>query len=240
MVATKTTAKEILADLKKRGSETYRNTMLKHGMQEPIYGVKIEYLKTYQKTIKHDYELAKELFASGIYDAMYLAGLIADDKQMSKADLQSWVKNAKSSGIAEYTVPWVAAESNHGWELGLQWIDAKQEGIASSGWATLSSLVAIKPDEELDLAALKKLLQRVEKSIHDQPNRVRYCMNNFVIAVGSYVKPLTEFCIQVAGKISPVAVDMRGTCCKIPLAEETINKVKKRGTLGKKRKSTKC
>jgi DNA alkylation repair enzyme len=240
MVAAKISSKDIIADLKKQGSESYKKTMLIHGAQEPIYGVKIEYLKKYQKKIKQDYQLAKDLFASGVYDAMYLAGLIADDKKMTKADLQNWVKKAKSKGIGEFTVPWVAAESNFGWELGLEWIDSKQESIASSGWSTLSSFVAITPDEELDLGHLKKLLQRVEKTIHKEPDRVRYWMNNFVISAGSRAVPMTELALKAAEKIGPVSVDMYGTSCKVPNATEYIGIAKKRGDLGKKRKSSKC
>lgn len=52
-----------------------------------------------------------ELFAIGNYDAMYLAGLIADESKMSKKDIGEWAAKAKSSGISEYTVAWVAAES---------------------------------------------------------------------------------------------------------------------------------
>ena len=37
--------------------------------------------------------------------------------------------------------------------------------------ASLSSLAATKDDAELDVAELKKLLQRGQKTIHDQPNR---------------------------------------------------------------------
>ena len=63
---------------------------------------------------------------------------------------------------------------------------------------------AIKDDAELDLPELKQLLKRVEKSIHAQPDRVRYAMNSLVIAVGSYVRDLTELALQVGKKIGTV------------------------------------
>jgi len=65
-------------------------------------------------------------------------------------------------------------------------------------------------------------------------------MNGFVIAVGSYVKALTELALQTAARIGPVTVDMDGTACKVPYAPDYIQKVKKRGAIGKKRKTTKC
>ena len=234
------TAKEILEQLKPLGKDTYKKVLLNHGVKEPVFGVKIEDLKKIQIRIKKDYRLALDLYDTGVYDAMYLAGLIADDPQMTKKDLRQWAEKANCAMLSEYTVPWVAAESMHGRELALEWIESKKESIAASGWATISGLVAIKDDAELDLAELKQLLQRVQKTIHQQPNRVRSAMNHFVIAVGSYVKALTEVAIQTGAKVGPVTVDVGGTSCKVPYAPDYIQKVLKRGAIGKKRKTTKC
>jgi 3-methyladenine DNA glycosylase AlkD len=234
------TSEQIVQELKSLGQDSYKKVLLNHGIQEPCYGVKIEEMKKIQKRIKKDYQLALDLYNTGIYDAMYLAGLIADDAKMTRKDLQKWVDKASSAMLGEYTVPWVAAESPHGHELALEWIDSKNERVATVGWATLSSLVAIKDDAELDLAELKQLLQRVQKTIHDQPNRVRYVMNGFVIAVGSYVKALTTLALQTAAKIGSVKVEMGGTACKVPDAAAYIKKVQQRGAIGKKRKTAKC
>ena len=234
------TAKEIVQELKPLGKDTYKKVLLNHGVKEPFFGVKIEDLKKILKRVKEDYQLAIDLYDTGIYDAMYLAGLIADDPKMTKADLQRWAEQANCAMLSEYTVPWVAAESEHGRELALAWIESKKEGLAVAGWATLSGLVAIKDDAELDVAELKQLLARVQRTIHQQPNRVRHVMNGFVIAVGSYVKALTAFSLQTAAKIGPVSVDMGGTACKVPLATEYIKKVQQRGAIGKKRKTVKC
>jgi 3-methyladenine DNA glycosylase AlkD len=235
------TAKEILAELKPLGSESYRKVMLNHGVKEPLFGVKISDLQKIRKRIKKDYQLALDLYDTGNYDAMYLAGLIADDAQMTKRDLKRWIANATTHPpLTSSTVPWVAAGSPHGWELALEWIDSKKSLTADAGWATLWSLVSIKDDSELDLPKLKQLLERVRKSIHQAPDDVRYQMNSFVIAVGSYVKSLTETAMQTAKKIGPVTVDMGNTSCRVPFAPDYIRKVQERGSIGKKRKSAKC
>jgi hypothetical protein len=105
---------------------------------------------------------------------------------------------------------------------------------------TLSRIVSVKPDDELDLADLRRLLKRVVDTIHDSTNAVRYTMNGFVIALGSYVKALTSEAIAAAKKIGTVEVDMGNTECKVPDAAAYIEKMKKKGTIGKKRKSAKC
>lgn len=234
------TAKQILAELEPLGSDSYKKVMLNHGVKEPFFGVKISDLQKMRKRIKKDYQLALDLYDTGNYDAMYLAGLIADDARMTKKNLQRWIANATHSPLAGSTVPWVAAGSPHGWELGLEWIDSKKALIAEAGWATLRSLVSIKDDSELDLAELKRLLERVRKTIHQAPDAVRYQMNSFVIAVGSYVKSLSDTALQIAEKIGPITVDMGNTSCQVPFAPDYIRKVQKRGAIGKKRKSAKC
>jgi 3-methyladenine DNA glycosylase AlkD len=234
------TAEEIVAQLKPLGRESTKKVLLNHGIHEPVFGVKIEDLKKFQKRIKKDYRLALELYDTGIYDAQYLAGLIADDSKMTKKDLRAWVGKANSAALCDYTVPWVAAESPHGHELALEWIDSPKEFVAAAGWGTLGGLVALKDDADLDLAELKRLLQRVQDSIHEQPNRVRCSMNGFVIAVGCYVRALTDLALETAAKIGRVTVEMGDTACKVPNAADYIKKVQDRGTIGKKRKTIKC
>lgn len=234
------TADEIVEQLRPLGTDSYKTALRNHGVPEPLFGVKIEELKKFQKRIKTDYQLALDLYATGIYDAMYLAGLVADDARMTEADLRGWLDQATCDALAEYTVPWVAAGSPHGHDLAVEWIDSDKERVAVAGWATLSSLVSTTDDDDLDLPELTALLRRVQKTIHGRPNRVRYVMNGFVIGVGCYVADLTDLALQVAAKVGPVAVDMGGTACQVPAAADYIRKVQQRGTLGKKRKSAKC
>ena len=234
------TSNEIVKELESLGAESYRKVLRNHGIPEPMFGVKIEELKKIQKRIKKDYQLALDLYDTGIYDAMYLAGLIADDERMTKKDLQRWVDNASSNMLCNYTVPWVASEGRFGWEMALKWIESKKPSVAAAGWATLVGLVAIKDDSELDLDALKKLLKRVEASVHEASNGVRYAMIMFVIGLGTYVKPLADLALKTAEKIGRVEVDVGDTSCKVPFAPDYIRKVRQRGTVGKKRKTVKC
>jgi len=211
-----------------------------HGIKEPCFGVKISELQKIVKRVKRDYQLALDLYDTGIYDAMYLAGLIADDARMTKKDLQHWAAKANCRPLSATTVAWVAAGSTHGWELGREWIDSKTPLIAVAGWATLGSLVSIADDSQLDLAELKQMLQRVQKTIHQAPDAVRHQMNSFVIAVGSYVQSLTETALQAGEKIGPVTANLGNNACQVPFAPDYIRKVQKRGAIGKKRKTAKC
>lgn len=234
------TVQEIMQQLQGFGDENTKKTLMKHGAQEPFYGVKVADLKKILKKTKKNHELSLELYATGNSDAMYLAGLMADEKQITKMDLERWIDEAYWYYLSEYAVAWVAAETDFGFELGLEWIDSKEERKAAAGWSVLAYYAGVNADENLDIDKYIELLDRVGNEVHQTQNRVRYTMNGFVIAIGSYITELTTKSKEIAAKIGKVAVEMGGTACKVPLATDYIKKVEDKGRVGKKRKTARC
>jgi len=235
------TPEQVLKQLKSLGNDGYKKMLMNnHRVEEPVYGVKIGDMKPIQKKIKRNHEMALALYDSGVYDAMYLAGLVADDEKMTKSDLNRWVKVAKGGCLSGTTVPTVAAEGRYGWEMGNKWIDSKQDHIACAGWSTLSCLVSLKEDADLDLKALKALVARVKKEIRKAPDAVRYCMNQFLICVASHVGPLSDHTLETAEKIGKIEADLGNNACQLPYAPDYVKKVKDKKGIGWKRKTVKC
>lgn len=234
------TLREVMDQLAAFADPQTKKTLMRHGAREPFFGVKVGDLKKILKKTKKNHELSLELYATGNSDAMYLAGLMADETKITEAQLQTWVEQAYWFYLSEFTVPWVAAETDFGFALGLEWIESDQEAIAAAGWSTLSSYAGVRPDEMLDVPKYAQLLEHVVAEIGAAQNREVYAMNNFVIAVGCYVASLTEKAQQSAAQIGKLSVDMNGTACKVPLATTYIQKVIDKDRVGKKRKTARC
>jgi len=234
------TLKEVMNELASLGSESVVRILKNHGATEPIYGVKVGDMKGILKRNKNNHELALELFATGNSDAMYLAGLMVVPSRMTIPLLDAWVKGASWYMISEYAVGWVAAESPYGLDMARKWITSDHELIADAGWAVWSYNLILIPDEKLDQAEIEELLDTVEKEIHHAPNRVRYVMNGFVIAVGAHYEPLAEKAAAVAQRIGKVTVSLGDTACKVPFAPEYIKKTWDAGKRGSKRKTVRC
>lgn len=234
------TLQEVLSELESYGNEQTKKVLIPHGAKEPFYGVKVADLKKILKKTKKNHELSLELYATGNSDAMYLAGLMADEKQITREQLQDWVEKAYWYYLSEYAVPWVAAETEFGFEIGLEWIESKEENIAAAGWATLAYYASVNKDEDLDINKYIELLERAGKEVHTAENRVRYTMNGFVISVGTYIETLTPKSSEIAEQIGKVEVEMNGTSCKVPLATQYIQKVVDKDKIGKKRKTARC
>jgi 3-methyladenine DNA glycosylase AlkD len=235
-----TTITDVMSELEKKGTEQTRKTFARHGVTIPMYGVKIADLKVIAKKIKGQQDLALALYDTGNYDAMYLAGMVADGAQMSKMQLERWASATTCETLCGYAVPWVATESPLGRELALKWIASKNESVAICGWTTYAGIIATTPDEDLFFEEIRSLLAQIVSGIHEAPNRVRYVMNQFVIAVGAYVKPLLAEAKKASRAIGAVSVDMGDTACQVPVASEYIAKVEAMGRVGKKRKTMRC
>jgi len=232
----------VVKELRAKGKEKTRATYARHGMAaERTLGVSVADMKSIAKKLRGEQALAMELYGTGIMEAQYLAGMVADGKKMTRKELDAWAEgSAGMQMIAEYTVPWVTVENAEARACALKWIESKKEHVASAGWSTWSGLVATRADEELDLAELKKLLTRVVQSIHKAKNRERYTMSVFVISVGGYVKPLLGEAKAAAQTIGNVSVDVGETACEVPVATAYIAKMEKAGRVGKKRKTLRC
>jgi 3-methyladenine DNA glycosylase AlkD len=234
------TVTEVMDYLESKGSEQTRKIYKNHGAPDNFFGVKVADLKPIEKKEKHNHTLALELFATGNSDAQYLAGLIADPKQFSKSDFEKWAKAAQWYMISEYAVAWNLAESPLCIEICSDWITSSDEKLQECAWAAMASYLLIAPDETVDKPLHESLINLVESSIHSAPNRVRYCMNGYIIALGGAVSELTERCKKAGDTIGKVEVLMGATACKVPEIRSYIEKMEEKNRIGKKKKTAKC
>ncbi|MFT5511695.1 MAG: 3-methyladenine DNA glycosylase AlkD [Bacteroidia bacterium] len=78
------TFEEVMSELKGYGNENTKRTYANHGAKEPFFGVKGGDLKKSLKKTKKNHALALQLFDTGNSDAMYLAALMADEKEVTE------------------------------------------------------------------------------------------------------------------------------------------------------------
>ncbi|MBC1604515.1 DNA alkylation repair protein [Listeria rocourtiae] len=231
---------EVMQQLESLGSEQTKKTLRKHGANEPIFGVKIGDMKKYlvKKIVNQD--VSRELFATGNYDAQYLAGLTINPKEVTKEELLHWAETANCTAINEAIVASLAAETPYAVELAKTWMASKEERIADTGWSCYANYLSLAPNEEINENEVLALLENIEQNIHGAKNSIKYTMNQFVICTGTYYPPLLEKAISVAKSIGQVHVDMGETSCKVPLATGYIEKVIEKDRVGKKRKRAIC
>ncbi len=231
---------EAMQELQALGTERTRKIYAANGAHEPQFGVATGDMRSLAKKIKKDQALAERLYATGNYDAMYFAGMILDPKAMTPADFDRWMDAAYFFMLSDYVVAVSLAETAFAQEVADRWIDSGAELRMSAGWACYAWLLGSRPDGEFDPEKLRAMLRRVQQTIHVEPNRARYSMNNFVISVGISYLPLHGEAVEAARAIGKVKATTGRGACMVPLAEEYIRKAAEKGRLGFKRKNVRC
>ncbi|WP_110926780.1 DNA alkylation repair protein [Bacillus massiliglaciei] len=231
---------DVMQELEALGTERTKKRYLNSGAHEPLFGTPTGAMKPLAKKIKKDQALAEELYATGNYDAMYFAGVIADPKIMTEEDFGRWIDGAYFYMLSDYVVAVTLSETDIAQEVADKWIASGDELKMSAGWSCYCWLLGSRPDEEFSRTKLAGMLEQVKETIQDAPERVKSSMNNFIYTVAISYVPLHEKAVETAEEIGPVEMKTGTKKTSVLKASETIQKEVDRGRLGFKRKYVRC
>ena len=230
----------VMQELEALGKERSKKMYQSNGACEPLFGVATGAMKPIAKPLKKNQALAEELYATGNYDAMYFAGVIADATAMTKDDFERWIDGAYFYMLSDYVVAVTLAESNLAQEIADEWINSGEELKMSAGWSCYCWLLGNRKDHEFSEHKLLSMLETVKNTIHDAPERTKSAMNNFLYTTGVSYLPLHEKALEIAQAVGPVEIKKVDKKSSFVNAYENIQKEIDRGRIGFKRKYVRC
>lgn len=214
-------AQDVLRDLEAAASAQTAKTYRRHGVGEPLIGVKYGDLAKIERTIKGRSDLATELWATGIHEARLLALRCWDPESLTASEANALVRAVDSYVIAE-AVGGFVSNTPIARDRSNRWRPQRSEWISSVGWCVLACS-AQDPDVWPE-AELADILEQIEGAIHGSLNRVRHEMNASIINIALRSPALEKQAIANAKRIGTVEVDHGDTGCKTPDAVTYINK----------------
>ena len=216
--------KSVLKEMESLGTAQNRKIYSRHGVNREMFGLSYASQKKLAKTYKKEHALSLELWQSGNHDARILACMIADPGRMDERLLNVWAAELDNYVITD-AFSGMAVKAPDALSLMHKWTQSKEEWIAAAGWNMLAHM-AMK-NKELDDGFFQPYLEAIKNDIHKCKNRVRYSMNNVLIAIGVRNEELQQKAMDVAKKIGAVQVDHGETGCKTPDAHDYILKTVK-------------
>jgi hypothetical protein len=105
-------AEMVMQELEELGKERTKKIYCSNGAHEPLFGVATGAMKPIFRKTKINQQLAEELYATGNYDAMYFAGIIADPNAMTEADYDRWMNGAYFYMLSDFVVAVTLAEAD--------------------------------------------------------------------------------------------------------------------------------
>jgi len=230
----------VMQELEALGKERTKKIYRSNGAQEPLFGVATGAMKPIAKKIKINQRLAEKLYATGNYDAMYFAGIIADPKAMTESDFDRWMDGAYFYMLSDYVVAVTLSESDIAQEVADRWIASGDELSMSAGWSCYCWLLGNRQDNEFSERKISTMLESVKNDIHDAPERTKSAMNNFLYTVGISYLPLHEKAVETAKEVGTIEIKRDKKKSSFLNAYDSIQKEMDRGRLGFKRKYVRC
>ena len=110
----------------------------KHGAGDNQFGVNLGKLRGLAGKIKRDHKLALDLWTSGNIDAMNLATLIIDPKQLTQPDVEKLAKDLSYYTTTDWFVKNVVKALPFKGELCRKWAASKDEYVGRAGWTLMA------------------------------------------------------------------------------------------------------
>jgi 3-methyladenine DNA glycosylase AlkD len=148
--------------------------------------------------------------------------MISDPTTMSQDSPDAWVESIGYYGLADVIVQQVAGNSPHRDALMARWIESPREYVAQAGWDLLGQ-IAMNDTVKSDTFFVP-YIERIERDIHSERNRVRHAMNGALVGIAMRSEELRVHAVAASRRIGKVVVDHGETGCKTPNAEEYIAK----------------
>jgi 3-methyladenine DNA glycosylase AlkD len=196
-----TTAADVLAWLKKRGTEKTRKGMARFGLpSEHTFGVSMATMQPEAKRIGTDHALAQRLWDSGWYEARIMSAFVGDPAQLTPAQMDAWCKDFDNWGTTDTVCFKLFDRSPHAWKMIPKWVKQTGEFQKRAGFVMMACLAA--HDKTAPDAAFMKLLPVIEKGASDDRNFVKKGVSWALRHLGHRNAKLHAAAIKTATRLS--------------------------------------
>jgi 3-methyladenine DNA glycosylase AlkD len=192
---------EIKKHLEPLGNEKNRIGMQRFGIKfEKAYGVNIPILRKLAKDYKRNHELALELWETKIHELMLLAIFIDDYKQVTKSQMNKWVKDFDSWDICDQCCSNLFEKTPYAFEKAFEWCDSDKEFIKRAGFVMMA-VIAVHHKKIEDIV-LFDFFPLIEREANDNRNFVKKAVNWALRQLGKRSKLLFDEAVEVAERIA--------------------------------------
>ena len=189
------------------GSEQTRRTYRRHGMSDPLFGVKWGDMRPFAKRIGVVHDLAQSLWATGNGDARVLATMVADPSCMTETAVDAWLADCDSYPLVDALVAHVAVRMPDMAGRAERWVASDRDRTGQAGWQLMSAFATSDVDTTDDYFEVQ--LETIEQRMPSYGNWTRRAANAALISIGLRDAALENAARRTATRLGHVDFDSR-------------------------------
>lgn len=193
----------ILKKLKALSNPKAVEGMARFGISpENTYGVSIPNLRKMAKEIGRDHSLAQQLWNSGIHEARILASIIDQPNQVTKKQMDAWIKDFDSWDVCDQCCMNLFDKTPMAWEKAIEWTNREKEFEKRAGFALMACLAWY--DKESPDKKFLVFLPAIKREADDDRNYVKKAVNWALRNIGKRNLNLNKKAIETAKEIQKI------------------------------------
>lgn len=162
-------------------------------------GLAMPVLRALARSHRRDHALALELWDSGIHDARILATLVENPKQITRGQMEQWVRAADNWALTD-ALAFLIDRTEFAEEKALAWSERKGEFVKRAGFATMAGMAIHR--KELPDDVFRRFLPVIAREATDERNFVKKAVNWALRQIGKRNPALRCAAIAEAKRIA--------------------------------------
>jgi 3-methyladenine DNA glycosylase AlkD len=199
--APKDELKEVLAWLKRHGTQAARDGMARYAIpSDTAFGVSVGALKQLGKRLGRNHELAAALWETGRYEPRMLATMIDDPARVTSAQMDRWCREFDNWAICDTACFHLFDRTAHAWSKIAPWSRKRDEFGKRAAFALLWGLTV--HDQRAGDGPFIEGLMLIEREAVDERNFVKKAVNMALRAVGKRNPALNAAAVALARRLA--------------------------------------
>ncbi len=194
------TQEEVLNKLNNNANSANLAGMARYGMTvEKRLGVSVPDMRRIAKESGRNHALALELWKTGFAEARIVASMIANPKELTEKEMDSWVRDFNSWDVCDQVCMNLFEKVPFAWEKALEWSEREEEFVKRAAFSLLACLAWHRkqaPDEDFI-----RFLPVIQRCAADERNFVKKAVNWALRTIGKRDSRLNEAALATARKI---------------------------------------
>lgn len=194
------TARQLIAHLRSLRSERNIAGMKRFGIdsRHELLGVGAVTLRQLARSHRRDHILAQELWASGIHEAMGLATIVDDPKQVTRRQVERWIRDCDNWALTD-ACAFLFDRTEFAEERAHALSTRKAEFVKRAGFSLMAGMAIHR--KELPDEVFLRFLPVIRREAMDERNFVRKAVNWALRGIGKRNPRLRRAAIAEAKRI---------------------------------------
>jgi 3-methyladenine DNA glycosylase AlkD len=165
-------------------------------------GVSAPLMRKLAKEIGTDHKLALALWQTRIHEARVLVSLIDDPSQVTKSQMDAWVRQFDNWGVCDACCCVLFDKTPFAWDKAIEWAGRKEEFVRRAGFVLMAAL-AVHNKKAPDKNFLP-FFEIIKRHAGDNRNFVKKAVNWALRQIGKRNIPLNKKAVAVAKEIRKI------------------------------------